>query len=300
MAILDEILTILAEAGPCGYQAGGAAATEPTALATIALQAAGHTASLDLARWLSAQQSADGTLGITAQESAPHWPTGWGMVAWSLWRDGTFTPNLARATNWLVAMRGQPMHSVPELGHDATLVGWPWVEGTHSWVEPTAIAALGLAATGQRAHPRSQEAIRLLYDRQLPGGGWNYGNTVVLGQELRPHVQPTGLALLSLNNCADPKGHIATGVRYLLNSIDHTSTTTSLCFAILGLAAQQSLPAQAAAWLTQAAGRTLASDRSPYKLALLTLAWQATAGQLLAGALGRDATTIDPAAKPTS
>ena len=44
------------------------------------------------------------------------------------------------------------------------------------------------------AEPRIREAVRLLWDRQLPHGGWNYGNTVVLKQELRPHLLPTGLA----------------------------------------------------------------------------------------------------------
>ena len=44
---------------------------------------------------------------------------------------------------------------------------------------------------GLPPHPRNwRNAQAMLIDRLLAGGGCNYGNTVVLGQELRPHVQP--------------------------------------------------------------------------------------------------------------
>jgi len=49
-----------------------------------------------------------------------------------------------------------------------------------------------------RAHPRADEAVQLMLDRILPGGGCNYGNTIVLDQLLRPHIQPTGIVLLAL------------------------------------------------------------------------------------------------------
>ena len=83
------------------------------------------------------------------------------------------------------------------------------MSGTHSWVEPTAINVLALRSADQAGHPRCREAVKLLLDRQLPEGGWNYGNTTVLGHVLRPQVQPTGLALAALAGETDirPKVH---------------------------------------------------------------------------------------------
>ena len=40
-----------------------------------------------------------------------------------------------------------------QLGHDSTLIGWPWVEGTHSWIEPTAWAVLALKSVGTESAP---------------------------------------------------------------------------------------------------------------------------------------------------
>ena len=94
------------------------------------------------------------------------------------------------------------------VGHDTTLQGWPWVVGTHSWVEPTAINVLALRSAGQAGHPRCREAVKLLLDRQLPEGGWNYGNTTVLGHVLRPQVQPTGLALAALAGETDVRSKV--------------------------------------------------------------------------------------------
>ena len=38
----------------------------------------------------------------------------------------------------------------------------------------------------------------MMLDRQLPHGGWNYGNTYVFGRELRPMPESTGAALTGL------------------------------------------------------------------------------------------------------
>jgi hypothetical protein len=71
-------------------------------------------------------------------------------------------------------------------------VGWAYAEGTHSWVEPTAFAVLALKAASREYQAAAREGVAVLIDRQLPGGGLNYGNTFVLGQLIRPHIQPTG------------------------------------------------------------------------------------------------------------
>jgi hypothetical protein len=42
--------------------------------------------------------------------------------------------------------------------------------------------------------------VALLQDRESVGGGWNYGNRVVLGEELPPFAQTTAIALIGLSN----------------------------------------------------------------------------------------------------
>ena len=76
-------------------------------------------------------------------------------------------------------------------GHDTNLKGWSWRSDTFSWCEPTSMAMMALEVAGYGGHPRLIEAQRLLLDRQIPGGGWNYGNTTVFGQVLNPMPEST-------------------------------------------------------------------------------------------------------------
>src|SRR5262249_4343392 len=120
-----------------------------------------------------------------------------------------------RALGWLLSTAGETSEPPPYTGHDTTIPGWPWVAGTHSWVEPTALGRLGLRATGHASDARAGDAVRLLNDRLLASGGCNYGNTVVLGQTLLPHVQPTGATLLALAGEPDPTGRVGAAIAYL-------------------------------------------------------------------------------------
>ena len=56
------------------------------------------------------------------------------------------------------------------LGHDPTLTGWPWVGGTHSWVEPTSLAVLALRREGLGKHPRVEEGLKVIRDRAIVSG----------------------------------------------------------------------------------------------------------------------------------
>jgi hypothetical protein len=111
-------------------------------------------------------------------------------------------------------------------------------------------------------------------DRQLPGGGLNYGNTYVLGQLLRSHIQPTGISLLALAGESDHGGSIAKTLAWLTRNIGPETTPLSLAWAILGLQAHGQKPLGADKWLAAAAARIRSRDRSPHKLALLALAAQ--------------------------
>lgn len=274
MAWLEEVLMRLT-CRPCGgYRADGPAAVEPTALAALALAAHGrHEAARPALEWLARLQSPDGTLGITATLRQAHWPTGWALLAWSVVGSGEWLRGaIDRAAAWLLAFKGRPVPPSPEIGHDTTLQAWPWVEGTHSWVEPTAINLLALKASGMDRHARSRDAVRLLCDRAVPAGGWNYGSREVLGRAVAPHVQPTGLALAALAGEESAAPQIASGIAYLNRSLSAEVTTASLCYALIGLSSHGQEPRDAPAWLEAAARRTLEQGGAPYPLSLLALA----------------------------
>jgi hypothetical protein len=131
---------------------------------------------------------------------------------------------------------------------------------------------LALKAVGYGSHPRVREAVRLLVDRLLLCGGCNYGNTVVMGQGLRPHLQPTGLAMLSLAGETDADGRIAKSLDYLSRELSPRTTAASLAHGLLGLTAHERSPAGAQAWLEAAYRRTISRNPAHYPLALIALA----------------------------
>ncbi|MCR4413446.1 MAG: hypothetical protein NUV77_13580 [Thermoguttaceae bacterium] len=279
MPWLDETLDRLADKPVCGYRPGAPPAVEPTALAAMALAAHRRMSPAGQALgWLAEIQSSDGSLGIDAAHRTPKWPTGWGVLAWSV-IDAAAQPSpspwhaqAARGVAWLLATEGKREQAAPLLGHDVDLVGWPWVEGTHSWLEPTAIALLALKAAGLGDHARCREAVRLIVDRMLPSGGWNYGNTMVLGNVTQPNVQSTGLALAALVGEAIEPARLRPSIEWLRRTLSPSTTTISLGYAVLGLAGHAASPDEASQWLAAAYHRTLQRGASPYALAVAALA----------------------------
>jgi hypothetical protein len=290
----EELLEQLAAAIPCGYDRKGSPATEPTCLAAIALAVYGRREpSLQALQWLTSLQNDDGSVGPTAELQAPGWPTALAILAngyvdrsgvnetLGLYGGSDFAAHdgwqperplhVDRAVKWLLDTKGGTLARQPSMGHDSTLVGWPWVAGTHSWVEPTALAVLALNSVGQSDHPRTREGVRVLHDRLLPDGGCNCGNTIVFGQALLPHIQPTGLALLALYGEKDHDGRIARSLDWLQSAIDGQTAAASLAYALWALARYGREIANAESWLANASKRT-ATMASPYRMALLLLA----------------------------
>jgi len=270
---LAPTLDDLAKQPVCGYLRNQAPATEPSVLAALAL--AGHGlrgAELPVLEYLSRSQQADGSVGVREKEPTPGWPTSLAIIAWQLFDPEKHKPHIDKALIWLSAMHGKALEQSPEMGHNTQLDGWPWAEGTHSWLEPTAFALLAYRAANQPAHPRAKEAIKLLIDRQMSNGGCNYGNTVVLGQTLRPHVQPTGIALLALAGENDPSGRMERSLTWLKWSLNERTTAASLAWALLGLYAHHRDVPNASELLQQACERVAKHDRSLHKYALLALA----------------------------
>ncbi len=202
----ETIVGWLAGQTSWAYHGDAPQATEPAALTAMALVAHGRDAAGRPLDWLVGAQTADGSVGVELDQNNPGWPTAQAVLAWAVAdRDRSpderrYTGPIARGIDWLLETQGLPLAraNAEELGHDSTLVGWSWVEGTHSWIEPTAWAVLALKAVGLAEHVRTREAVRLLVDRLLPDGGCNFGNTFVLGQQLLPHLQSSGICLLAL------------------------------------------------------------------------------------------------------
>jgi hypothetical protein len=91
---------------------------------------------------------------------------------------------------------------------DNQLQGWSWIPDTFSWVEPTAWGVLALKRARALGWPgvddtRLNESESLLFDRVSTTGGWNYGNSNMLGTELHAYVPTTAVALLALQDKRD-------------------------------------------------------------------------------------------------
>ena len=90
----------------------------------------------------------------------------------------------------------------------------------------------------------------MLIDRQIPNGGWNYGNTIVYDTQLFPQPDCTGLALSALAGLIDrPK--VEKSIQYLKKEIQRCRTPFSLSWGILGLAAWDEKPIYSETWLQE-------------------------------------------------
>ena len=278
-SIVAELTQRLESFTTYGYRFGGPAASEPTALAAYALMAAGkNDAARTALNWLRDTQAQDGSVGVTREEQRPAWPTSLAMAAWNHFQNATsstdYVEPITNGRMWLMQTEGHTMPRPSKSSHDTTLLGWPWAEGTHSWLEPTAFCVLSLKAIGERDHARTREAVKLLLDRQLPGGGCNYGNTFVLGQTMKPHIQPTGIALLAFAG-EPPDPRVEATLKFLQREWPKAVGTASVCFAAMGLSAFDRTPDDLSERLSNNFNRLtkLYGEKiGAYKLALMSLA----------------------------
>jgi hypothetical protein len=185
---------------------------------------------------LAADQFPDGRVCISPDHPEAFWPTTLAVFAWR--QSPKHRENQARAADFLITTSGthflQTANSAT--AHDSNIKGWPWIAETHSWAEPTALALMALKIAGYGGHQRVQEATRLLLDRQLPQGGWNYGNTFVFDQELRPMPLSTGIVLNALKGQTS-LASIQGSLTYLQSRVASLPTPRSLGWSLLGLGA---------------------------------------------------------------
>lgn len=184
-------------------------------------------------------QARDGRVCVSPQNPDACWPTPLAVLAWL--RAPQYDLPRNKAIRFLLNVEQVKVFDAAEAtseGHDETIKGWPWIAGTHPWVEPTAYSLMALRVCGYLVRDRTYDAVRLLIDRQLPSGGWNYGNTFTFQKEMRPMPETTGLSLAALAGLA-PKTAVEKSILYLRSQLASLDTPMSLAWAVLGLHAWQ-------------------------------------------------------------
>ena len=201
--------------GGWGYLLGKASRLEPTCWAALALVDGGATPEDDahvdaaLAK-MAGWQRPDGLLSDIP--AAPPNLAFNGLAAVVIHRAlATHRADVRRhrqavdmLLSGILAAKGVRVEHSELYRQDNQLIGWPWNDGTFSWVEPTSWCLLAFkkawspSRTG--AAERIAEAERVLADRCCISGGWNAGNSNMLGKELFPYVPNTAIALLALQD----------------------------------------------------------------------------------------------------
>jgi hypothetical protein len=263
------------------YKTGSELAVEPTAFGSLALltsasndaeRIAARRAAERAARWLVSVRNLDGSLGPTPTLKAPAWPTVPALLLWSVLE--VEAEARTAALGYLFAERGkidQVRINNDVVDHDTTIPGWPWVHDTHPWIEPTALTLIALRRAGQSTHPRFRDGVRLILDRAIVTGGWNYGNRRVFGADLRPHPGPTALAILAtVGEPGSAEIHRLAG-NHLLEELKTVRSPMSLAWGILALRALNREPRDSNAWLAEADRRIAARPDRALLRALLLL-----------------------------
>lgn len=285
--LLSDLLARRVEGGIAGKSSESEPRADATAWTLLALRACrgvepGSVERSDMADPLrddlATFQHADGRVPLSPDTSTAYWPTALASIAWS--PSATHRDARDRAVSFLLGRSaGLSVPRSPFVGHDSTLVGWSWIQGTHSWVEPTSMALLALALSGSAGHDRCLDAERLLLDRQLEAGGWNYGNTVTFGQQMRAAPDSTGAALTALAARSASRSTVQRSLDYLTEIHPRLRSPLAVGWSVLGLSAWDRRPDDAAEKISAVLGRqaTLGAFDSTL-LALLAVAWSSPRG----------------------
>ena len=212
------------------YYAGRKSRLEPTCWALLATGVAVETT--PLSQWMN-------PAGLLAEPSTGQTNYAFnGLAALALSASSTDSPTSQRIVAALSDRRSERIPPSPNTRQDNTLQGWPWSDGTFSWIEPTAwclLATKRFRTISLPLSPRISSAEALLRDRVCPGGGWNYGNAEVYGQGLPAHVPTTALALMALQDrTVEPI--VRESASLLERQAPIEGSTTALALSILALA----------------------------------------------------------------
>jgi hypothetical protein len=276
---VDELLRRRTDLG-WGYHTSQVS-IEATALAILALRR-------DPAPLISTQLANGAWPSVVLPKAPPCcWTTALACIA--LAELAPDSPSLARGFRWLRRVRGHEGHPLwrwkfrlfdKRVRFDPAKCGWPWFEGSSSWVLPTsaAIIALRRATAGGGTEGRVSEGCAMLLDRATPLGGWNAGNGVAFDVSLDPHLDATAVALLALE-VERTSTAVRSALRSLTDGIRETvSGCQSLAWALLCLRAYRDdiddcdiIPAVADRLSRSATANAVAFDTSTIALSLLAL-----------------------------
>jgi Prenyltransferase and squalene oxidase repeat len=204
--------------GGWGSVKGKRSNTESTSFALMALKCLERdvfvrpmTAGLT---WLLQHQKDDGSWSLNDALKQSSWTTPIAVLALLPFQDQR--EHALRAAKWILTQEGRKpgwiasllvwlslVKKMTEL--DPYLSGWSWTAGAFSWVEPTSYSLMALKKlepmlVGTNVEARIQQGEMLIYDRMCQGGGWNYGNSKVLGEALWPYPDVTAVALIALQD----------------------------------------------------------------------------------------------------
>ncbi len=224
--------------GGWGYYPHKASRLEPTAWAILALRET--AAAADAAAVLRHWPSNDGLL-LERAGGEPNFAFH-GQALLVMRACGVeHSEGSASLLGGLQRVKGVAVVPSPSIRQDNSLQAWPWVADTFSWVEPTAWCLLSLKKWASKPGApvdsgRLDEAERLLIDRSCLSGGWNFGNSNVRGQELRPYIPTTAIALLAMQDrLAHPV--VERSLNYLETHATSELSGTTLALTLLALRA---------------------------------------------------------------
>src|SRR5262245_7217589 len=242
LRLFDALTGSSNASGGWGYQPNKASRLEPTAWALLAVGQSSRRTDTSPHRAFLEKCVRPG--GYLVED--PRWPTNvaFNAIVAFTWLNqrGLAAEEKTRAIlEWLSAAKGVQAPQSPSYRQDNSLQGWAWLDATFSWVEPTAWGTLTLYKALQSgfipegpARTRIAEAERLLIDRSCRGGGWNFGNANVMGQDLFPHVPTTAVALLALQKRRDDPA-VARSLAYLESHWNDEPSTLALGLSLICL-----------------------------------------------------------------
>jgi hypothetical protein len=204
---------------------------EPTCYSLLALDGTSFSTSEPLS-WLAGLVQGNGQL-LLPGDDMPNWVTS--LLIITLVRLDQLPEVRTASINWLLEWKSRTGQDTNLIRLDPTLVGWPWISDTFSWVHPTSYGALALKLSGLKTHQRVKEAESLLLDRMCRQGGWNYGNPAVMGSELPPAVVDTAIALYGLQDLPEATDAIEKGLAVLEELTPERPSALALALSILCL-----------------------------------------------------------------
>lgn len=241
--LANELMQRERPSGGWSFMASAQASIEATCFVGLALA---HADASHAGQLLLRTQRRDGAWPAFIGDPDASWTTALAVSTLSALNDSS--PARQRAVAWLLNTRGREGHwlwrwkfkiSERRVQFDPDKFGWPWITGTNSWVIPTAFTIIVLkqftaCTRPSMAEGRIRTGVDMLLDRACVGGGWNAGNRVVYGVPLVPHIEPTAVALLALQD--EPRTElIRQSLVWLKARTAELPSASSLAWAILAL-----------------------------------------------------------------